>query len=169
MQTYESRLFIGQNYFSNDGSQNFLIFQPIYNTFKLPAALTGTIIEWESKELSNEKFSLPLQQIKVFLQDCDGWIIKNKCRIWGSCLMQGKVAFTPKNVVNSFTVYELDTSWRDLNANFILKDCFFGAVQLTANPDPDKYSYSRYGIGFDSRSLFSLLNCGWGKNIVILE
>ena len=83
--------------------------------------------------------------------------------------MQGKVAFTPKNVVNSFTVYELDTSWRDLNANFILKDCFFGAVQLTANPDPDKYSYSRYGIGFDSRSLFSLLNCGWGKNIVILE
>ena len=75
----------------------------------------------------------------------------------GSCLKQDKVAFTPKNVVNSFTFYELDTWSRDLNADFILKDCFFGAVKLIANPDADKYSYSGYGIRFDSRSLFSLL------------
>ena len=42
----------------------------------------------------------------------------------------------------------------DLNTNFILKDHLFGAVKLTKNADPDKYSYSRYGIGLDSRSLF---------------
>ena len=37
---------------------------------------------------------------------------------------------------------------------YTLKDCFFGAVKLTKNADPDKYSYSGYGIGFDLRALF---------------
>ena len=39
---------------------------------------------------------------------------------------------------------------------FILKNCLLRSVKLTKNADPDKYSYSRYGIGFDSRSYFSL-------------
>ena len=38
---------------------------------------------------------------------------------------------------------------------------------LTKNIDPDKYSHSRYGIGFDSRSLLAVPNFDWGKNIVI--
>ena len=55
----------------------------------------------------------------------------------------------------------------NLTAGFTLKDCLFGVVQLTKNTDPDKYSYSGYGIGFDSRSHFSAPNFNWGKNIVI--
>ena len=85
------------------------------------------------------------------------WINNSKIRVRfkGSCLKQDKIIFTPRNVVNLFIVYELDAwSW-DLNADFTLKDCLFGSVNLTKNADPDKYSYSGYGIGFDSRSLFS--------------
>ena len=41
--------------------------------------------------------------------------------------------------------------------DFTLKDCLFGAVKLTKNADPDKYSYSGYGIGLDFRSRFSLV------------
>ena len=43
----------------------------------------------------------------------------------------------------------------------------FRAVKLTKNADPNKYSYSRYGIGFDSRSLFAFPGIHWGKNVVI--
>ena len=43
----------------------------------------------------------------------------------------------------------------------------FGAVKLTKNTNPNKYSYSGYGIGFDSRSLFSIPNFDWGKNVII--
>ena len=43
----------------------------------------------------------------------------------------------------------------------------FGAVKLTKNADPDKNSYSGYGIGFDSCSVFSILNFDWGKNVLI--
>ena len=42
-----------------------------------------------------------------------------------------------------------------------------GAVKLTKSADPDKYSYSGYGIGFDSRSLFLFPNSNWGQNVVI--
>ena len=69
----------------------------------------------------------------------------------GSCLKQGKVTFTPRNVVNLFIVYELDTWLQDLNTDFTVKDCLFGAARLITNPDPDKHFYSGYGIQFESR------------------
>ena len=43
----------------------------------------------------------------------------------------------------------------------------FGAVKLHKIVDPDKYSYSGYGIEFDSHSLYSVPNFNWGKNVVI--
>ena len=53
-------------------------------------------------------------------------------------------------------MYELDRWSQDLNAKFTLKECLFGSVKITKNFDPNKYSYSGYGIGFDSCSLFSI-------------
>ena len=43
----------------------------------------------------------------------------------------------------------------------------FGYVKLIKNTDPYKYSYSGYGNGFDSHSIFSLPNFDWGKNVII--
>ena len=60
--------------------------------------------------------------------------------------------------------YELD-----LDTEFTLKDCLFGDVKIIKSADPDKYSYSGHGIGFDSRSYFSIRNFDWGKNVVIFE
>ena len=37
----------GQNNFINDGSQSFLIFQPIFSTFTKPTGLTDTKVEWK--------------------------------------------------------------------------------------------------------------------------
>ena len=50
---------------------------------------------------------------------------------------------------------QLDTWSGDLNTDFTLGDCMFGAVKLTKNADPDKYGYSGYGIGFDASSHYS--------------
>ena len=66
-----------------------------------------------------------------------------------------------------FIVYELNRWSKDLNSDFSFKNCFFGAVKLTTNPDLNKYSYSGCSIGFDSCSLFSLTNFDWSKNVVI--
>ena len=85
----------------------------------------------------------------------------------GSYLKRGQECFTHRNVVNFFNVCELDTWSRDLNAYFTLQYYLFGAVELTKNPDPDKYSYSRYGIGFDTRSFILIVDFDWGKNVIL--
>ena len=58
---------------------------------------------------------------------------------------------------------------RDLNADFTLGTCLFGSLELTKDTDPDKYKYSGYGIGFDSRSEFSLTDGSLGKSDIIFE
>ena len=59
LQIFDSSLFIGQSYFDNDGIQLYLVFQPIYKTITAFSGLTSTTLEWESKGLSNEKFTPP--------------------------------------------------------------------------------------------------------------
>ena len=49
------------------------------------------------------------------------------------------------------------------------KILFFGTAELTKNANPNKYSYSGYGIGFDSRSIFSIPNFDWGKCVIFLK
>ena len=71
------------------------------------------------------------------------------------------------DVVSLFIIYELDRLSRDLNIDFALKGCLFGAVKLTKDADPDKYKYSGYGIGFDLRSEFSFTDGSMGKNGII--
>ena len=43
--TFDSSYFIGQSYFGNDGSQNFLIFQPICKTIRTISGLPSAIAE----------------------------------------------------------------------------------------------------------------------------
>ena len=65
LQTFNSSLSIGQSYFSNDGAELYLKFQPIYKTIITFPGLKNTISEWESKGLLNEKFRLPYTVNKV--------------------------------------------------------------------------------------------------------
>ena len=42
-----------------------------------------------------------------------------------------------------------------------------GAVKLTINGDTNKYPYSWFGIGVDSRLLFLFPDSNWGKKVII--
>ena len=72
-------------------------------------------------------------------------------------------------MVNLYISYLLNEWSKDLNADFTLGNCLFGAVKLTKKADPDKYEHSGYGIGFDSRSQFSWTNESNGKMLLILQ
>ena len=92
----------------------------------------------------------------------------NFCLIFKeSCLKEKNATYTPPNVIKLFIVYELDTWLRDLSSNFTLKACLFGGVRLAKNVDLEKYVYSGYGTGFDSRSKLSLPDGSVGKNFII--
>ena len=74
--------------------------------------------------------------------------------------------------------YKLDAWSKDLNTDFTLSNCIFGAVKLAKNIDPDKYKYSGIDIGFDRISwiyviIFEVNNSfvhfdGRNKNILVL-
>ena len=54
LEEFDAAYFRGENYFGGDGTQNYLIFQPMYKYFK---RVENKITSWESKELSTEKLS----------------------------------------------------------------------------------------------------------------
>ena len=45
----------------------------------------------------------------------------------------------------------------------------FSAIQITKNDDPDKYKYSGYCIGFDSKGSYTYTDGGYGKNVIIFR
>ena len=57
LQTYDSSIFIDQSYFFNDGSQHFLMFEPIFETFPRTSRTTEAILTWQSRGVLNEKVS----------------------------------------------------------------------------------------------------------------
>ena len=84
----------------------------------------------------------------------------------GYCLIKKNISI-PKNVINLYISCTLGPQLKNLNTDFTLGNCLFGSVKLAKNADLDKYKYSGYGIGFYSRSEFSLLDGTIGKNVII--
>ena len=74
---------------------------------------------------------------------------------------------THKKVMNLHISDTLNPQLRNLHKDFTLGNCLFGFVKLNKNVDPDKYKYSGYSIGFDSRSEFSFADESMGKNVII--
>ena len=109
LQTFDSSLFIGQTYFNNDGSQNYLIFQPIYKTITAFSGLPDIMPKWKSKGLSNEKF-MPSFTSNNSLSPKLVWMNNSRIRLEfiGGCLKEDKAPFKPNNVVNLYIVYELN-------------------------------------------------------------
>ena len=81
-------------------------------------------------------------------------------------LKQDKVTYNHGPIVNVCIVYRLILIVNN-NTDFTLKNFLFGVVQLTKITDIDKYKYSGYGIGFDSRGSFTHPSGGYGKNVII--
>ena len=61
--------FIGKSHFEEDGTQNYLVFQPMYRLI----ANTKNISEWKSNGLSDESIKLPVTSDKSFSIDWLFW------------------------------------------------------------------------------------------------
>ena len=108
----------------------------------------------KSKGLSYESIKPPTTSNNSLSPAIDYFGGKLRLKFWGSCLKQpNTLTYTHKTIVNIYIVYELGASGSNDN-DPTLKNCLFGAVTLTKNADIDKYGYSGYAIGFDTKSSF---------------
>ena len=156
-----------QNIFlEEDRSQNYFVFQPVNKHFK---PLTNDIVRaWKSKGFSDESIKPPAtldNSLHPRLDYFDNSKFQEEFN--GSCLEPDRVSSATKNTINFYITFKVK-SWPFYADNgFIVRNSLFGAVKLTKNADPDKYSYSGYGISFDICETFQLLNGRFGKKVVI--
>ena len=139
-ETFDSSYFIGKSYFEEDGTQNYLVFQPINKYFKV-ITNTDYVSSWKSKGLSAESIKPPTTSDNSLAPELN------------YCGIKSKISYSHGKVVKIYIVYELGAS-SSHNNDPTLKKCLFGAATLTENADIVKYGYSSYGIGFDRRSAF---------------
>ena len=89
---------------------------------------------------------------------------RTKVEFYGSILKQNDVAFYGP-IVNIYIVYRLSSKTNKYST--VLENCLFGAMNITKNTHVDKYEYSGYGIGFDSKGSYTHPDRGYGKNVTI--
>ena len=176
LEVLDSSYFIGKSHFEEDGTQNYLVFQPMYRYFKRIVGVCNgqNIYYWKSKELSDKRINSITTSNYNVTPDLSYYGTKIRVEIIGSYLKQYKVTFNHGKEVNIYIVYEVTLlvniskyKYSSNGNHLTLKNALFGAVSLTKNADIDKYKYSGYGIGFDRRASFSHPSGGDGQNVII--
>ena len=156
----------GKQYF-DEGSdkQNYLVFLLTGKYFKLNsvAGAADYVLSWQSKGLSNESIKPPTTNNSL-TPELNYYGTKTRVKFTKRCLKQSSHILT--NIVNVYIVYELAASSSNVKDRTI-KNCLFGAVNLTKNADIEKYKYSGYGTGFDRRSSFSFTGGRFGQNVLV--
>ena len=152
LKSFDSSYLIGKSRFEEDGTQNYLVFQPINRYFKNIGS-GNYIYYWKSEGLPDEKINFIKTSDYGITPKLNYYGTKTRVEFNGSCLKHDKITHTHGKIVSIYIVYELTVSNSDDN-NPTVKNSLFGAVTLTKNADIDKYRYSGYGIGFDRRGSF---------------
>ena len=131
LKPFDSSYFIGKSHFEEDGTQNYLVFQPINRYFKV-IANTDYVSSWKSKGLSAESIKPPTTSDNSLTPALSYYGTKTRVKFTGSCLKQPKISYTHGTIVNIYIVYELGASSSHSN-DPTLENCLFGAVALTKN------------------------------------
>ena len=168
LQKFDAAYFRGKSHFEEDGTQNYLVFQPMYRHFKrISGVSSGNYIYFsKSKGLSDERLdSITASNYKI-TPELSFYDTKTRVEFNGSSLKQDKVTCNHGKIVNIYIVYEISKNY-SISSYPTSENCLFGAVSLTKNADIDKYKYSGYVIGFDRHGEFSFGN-GLVKNYIIV-
>ena len=102
--TFDSSFFIEKSHFDEDGTQNYLVFQPLNRYFKI--GNSDYVLSWKSKGLYDESITPPSAP-NNFLNPSLNYL-GTKIRVRVSCLKQDKITYTHGKLVNIYIVYEIN-------------------------------------------------------------
>ena len=164
LKTFDSGYFIGKSHFEEDGTQSYLVLQPLSKYFKIISS-TNYISSWKSKGLSNETIKSPATFDNSLNPKVNYYGVKARLEFRESCLKQDKSTFNHGKIVNIYIAYELDKIY--FKSHPTLLNCLFGEVSITKNADIDKNKCFAYGIRFDITGAYLLPDSSFGRNVVI--
>ena len=87
LKIFDSSYFIGKSHFEEDGTQNYLVFQPLSKHFQV-IFNTDYISSWKSKGLSAENIKLPTTSGNSLTTALSYNGTKTRVKFTGSCLKQ---------------------------------------------------------------------------------
>ena len=160
LQIFDSICFRSESRFKEDGTQNYLVFQPIYRYCKRVAGSgSGNYIYfWKSNEKYDENITAPTTTDYSVNPQLSCFGTKTRVEFKGK---QIKIAYDHRKEVNNYIVYEIVSLYEiyacDISSCPALENCLFGSVALTKNVDLDKYMYLGCGIGFVRKGFFYIL------------
>ena len=116
LKTFDSSYFIGKSHFEEDGTQNYLVFQPMYRYFKVFSITQYLeyVSEWKSKGLSNESIKAISTSDNSLNPTLSYYDTKIRVKFTRGCLEQPKISYTYGKVVSIYIVYELGASSSNL-------------------------------------------------------
>ena len=88
-QNYSS-YFIGKSHSEEDGTQNYLVFQPLNKYFKV-ITNTDYVSSWKSKGLSTESIKPPITSDNSLTPELNYYGTRGRVKFTGSCLKQSKI------------------------------------------------------------------------------
>ena len=165
LKSFDSSYLIGKSRFEEDGTQNYLVFQPINRYFKNIGS-GNYIYYWKSEGLPDEKINSIKTSDYGITPKLNYYGTKTRVEFNGSCLKQDSVTFNHGKVVNIYIVYEISKSI-NISDYPTLENCLFGAVSQTKIADIDRYGCSGYGIEFDRHGSSSFTGTGLGRKVII--
>ena len=139
-QKFDAAYFRGKKHFEEDGTQKYLVFQPIYRYFRriIGVGSGNYIYFWKSIGLSDERLNSNIAYSYKITPELSYYGTKIRVEFNGSCLKQNKVTYNHGKIVNKYIiVYEISKN-HSIITYPTLENCFFGAASLTKNADIDQ-------------------------------
>ena len=95
LKTFASSYFIGESHFEEDGTQKYLVFQPMHRCLKRIAGIDSGdfIYHWKSKGLADERINSIKTSNYSITSNLDYYGTKTRVKFKGSCFKQDKVTF----------------------------------------------------------------------------
>ena len=93
LKIFDSVYFRGKSHFEDDGTQNWLVFQPIHWYFKTVSANDSNILSWKSKGLSDETIKPPTADNKTLSPSLDFVGTIPRVKFNGDCLRYERFTF----------------------------------------------------------------------------
>ena len=130
LEKFDAAYFRGKNYFDGDGTQNYLVFQPLYKYFE---RVGNAVSSWESKGLSSEKIPPASTSYSNRVPEIVYDNARIKLELTGVPLKQDKVTYNHGPIVNNHIVYKQIPNSVDFGLT--VENSLFGAAKLTKSVD----------------------------------
>ena len=130
LKTFDSSYFRGKSHFEEDGTQNYLLFQPIQKYFKriVGVGSGNYIYSWKSgnlEGLSDERLYPNTASNYSITPEFSCYGTKTRVEFNGSRLRQDKVTYNHETIVNIYIVYVISKNY-NISSYPTLENCLFG-------------------------------------------